>query len=452
MRKKSMRLISAALAACMMASTLPVGAFALEVGTSDAVAAVSVQEAETPAEGIKINAANFPDPSFQKYVAKQFDTDQDGTLSQEEREAVTEIKISGKGCTSLQGIECFPNLKVLDCSCNEITALDVSQNLKLEKLNCESNNLTVLDLSNNLDLQELNFTGNPLTSMDVTNNQKLHAIAFGYHFYKIAVGEDNTFDLSRLPGNFDIEKVISDSWTGGTVNGTILTVDEDSDEVTYIYDNGCIMGAPVYVPGSSPRKMTVRLDIIHRHTYDDSWKYNDTEHWKECADAACPDKEGSVKDKAEHVLVDGVCECGYTQEIIDPGTGDTDYGGDIAAGVVIGGIAVVGAYEVGTGLYRITQMDDVAMPTNRLALAKLLWERAGKPEPESTVLYSDISAEDEDAQKAAHWAVEQELLNDDDSVEGELKFHPAFPVSKLRVCLTWENAKQKGLFDQNTEA
>ena len=141
----------------------------------------------------------------------------------------------------------------------------------------------------------------------------------------------------------------------------------------------------------------------------------------------------------------------YEDVIVDPGTGDDDYGGDIAAGVVIGGIAAVGAYEVGTGLYRITQMDDVAMPANRLALAKLLWERAGKPEPESTALYSDISAEDTDAQKAARWAVEQELLKDDTS-EDEQKFHPAFPVSKLRVCLTWENAKQKGLFDQNTEA
>ena len=128
-----------------------------------------------------------------------------------------------------------------------------------------------------------------------------------------------------------------------------------------------------------------------------------------------------------------------------------DGSGDIVAGVVIGGIAAVGAYEVGTGLYRITQMDDVAMPTNRLALAKLLWERAGKPEPESTALYSDISAEDTDAQKAARWAVEQELLKDDTN-EDEQKFHPAFPVSKLRVCLTWEKAKQKGLFDQNTEA
>ena len=129
-----------------------------------------------------------------------------------------------------------------------------------------------------------------------------------------------------------------------------------------------------------------------------------------------------------------------------------DGSGDIVAGVVIGGIAAVGAYEVGTGLYRILAMDDVAMPTNRLALAELLWERAGKPEPESTALYSDISAEDTDAQKAARWAVEQGLLKDDDSVEVELKFHPAFPVSKLRVCLTWEKAKQKGLFDQNTEA
>lgn len=48
MRKKSIRLVSAALAACMMASTLPVGAFALEAGTNDAVAAVSEQEAVEP--------------------------------------------------------------------------------------------------------------------------------------------------------------------------------------------------------------------------------------------------------------------------------------------------------------------------------------------------------------------------------------------------------------------
>ena len=140
----------------------------------------------------------------------------------------------------------------------------------------------------------------------------------------------------------------------------------------------------------------------------------------------------------------------YEDGSVDPGTSDTDYGGDIAAGVVIGGIAAVGAYEVGTGLYRILAMDDVAMPTNRIALAKLLWERAGKPEPESTALYSDISAEDTDAQKAARWAVEQGLMKDDTDQDDQ-KFHPAFPVSKLRVCLTWNAAREMGLFDK-TEA
>ena len=141
----------------------------------------------------------------------------------------------------------------------------------------------------------------------------------------------------------------------------------------------------------------------------------------------------------------------YEDEIVvDPGTGDDDYGGDIAAGVVIGGIAAVGAYEVGTGLYRILAMDDVAMPTNRIALAKLLWERAGKPEPESTALYSDISAEDTDAQKAARWAVEQGLMKDDTDQDDQ-KFHPAFPVSKLRVCLTWNAAREMGLFDKTEE-
>ena len=145
---------------------------------------------------------------------------------------------------------------------------------------------------------------------------------------------------------------------------------------------------------------------------------------------------GNVTVKAEYETDVGPVDPFDPVDPVDP----------IVPGVIIGGIAAVGAYEVGTGLYRITQMDDVAMPANRLALAKLLWERAGKPEPESTALYSDISAEDTDAQKAARWAVEQELLKDDTN-EDEQKFHPNFPVSKLRVCLTWQNAKDKGLID-----
>lgn len=131
------------------------------------------------------------------------------------------------------------------------------------------------------------------------------------------------------------------------------------------------------------------------------------------------------------------------------GPGDTDYGGDIVASVVIGGIAAVGAYEVGTGLYRVINMPGIPMPSDRIELAELLWEHAGKPEPVSTALYSDIDEGDTDAQKAAHWAVEQDLMKDNSEKN---KFNPHFPVSKLRTCLTWNAAKEKGLFDTDKTA
>ena len=120
---------------------------------------------------------------------------------------------------------------------------------------------------------------------------------------------------------------------------------------------------------------------------------------------------------------------------------------DMAIGVIIGGAVILGAYETGTGIYRLMNMQGIPLPSNRIELAELVWERAGKPEPQNMTdenLYADIDADDTDAQKAAHWMVEQELMKFD---EDNNKFHPRFPVSKLRVCLTWQNAKDKGLID-----
>lgn len=133
----------------------------------------------------------------------------------------------------------------------------------------------------------------------------------------------------------------------------------------------------------------------------------------------------------------------------DP-VGPSDTGniqGAISA-VVIGAAAGAIIYEAGTGIYRVINMPGIPMPSNRIELAELLWEHAGKPEPESTALYSDIDEGDTDAQKAARWAVEQDLMKDD---ADNNKFHPAFPVSKLRTCLTWNAAKEKGLFDKTEE-
>lgn len=137
------------------------------------------------------------------------------------------------------------------------------------------------------------------------------------------------------------------------------------------------------------------------------------------------------------------------EEPVDPvGPSDTDNIDGAISAVVIGAAAGVIAYEAGTGIYRVINMPGIPMPSNRIELAELLWEHAGKPEPVGTALYSDIDEGDTDAQKAARWAVEQDLMKDD---ADNNKFHPAFPVSKLRTCLTWNAAKEKGLFDKTEE-
>ena len=86
-------------------------------------------------------------------------------------------------------------------------------------------------------------------------------------------------------------------------------------------------------------------------------------------------------------------------------------------------------------------------PSNRSALAMMLWEDAGKPMPESELLYPDVEQEerDMDLQHAARWAMENELipdLNDEGTAPEEMKFFPANPVSKLDVLNAWQKAQE----------
>ena len=86
-------------------------------------------------------------------------------------------------------------------------------------------------------------------------------------------------------------------------------------------------------------------------------------------------------------------------------------------------------------------------PSNRSALAMMLWENAGKPMPESELLYPDVGQEerDMDLQHAARWAMENELipdLNDEGTAPEEMKFFPANPVSKLDVLNAWQKAQE----------
>lgn len=728
MRKKSMRLLSAALAVCMMLSVLPVGAFAAEPGAEEQENGASAQADPVDSEFVEINDTNFPDPVFQQYVKDNIDTadttsgQKDGRLSQAERDAVTEININNQNCTNLTGIAYFANLKILYCSDNKLTGLDMSgnpaleqllcyennleslnvtKNKKLSKLKCQHNGLKELNLKDNENLTELNCSYNQLTTLDVSKNaklsilechnngmeelnlgditnlswllcaennlteldvsknpylerlhcrhNKLRRLVIGKNYsltmlylmdnqltsldlngkweiwnfdyavqsYAIDVKEDGTFDLSRLPEGFDASKTAD--WKGGTRVGNTLNV--NSHEVRYEYNTG----SNYY----RQKWMSVILKV-NGHKYQ--WQHDDTKHWRTCALEGCSGLTDAQEAKAPHVYdnaKDKDCNtCGYVRplytvttdnatakleseaeelkapvaagtEVIltagnapegktfagwklyqvvsdteseitdetelakllkngtdttatltmpaynvkaepyysdipynitavdctvdktevakgdtvtatrrepkanehftswtvkvdgvekDPSTfltpdandpakvrftmpaenveikanfeddpipepdpvGPSDTGniqGAISA-VVIGAAAGAIIYEAGTGIYRVINMPGIPMPSNRIELAELLWEHAGKPEPVSTALYSDIDEGDTDAQKAARWAVEQDLMKDD---ADNNKFNPYFPVSKLRTCLTWNAAKEKGLFAKTEE-
>lgn len=816
MRKKSTRLLSAALAACMMLSALPVGAFAAEPGAEEQENGASAQADPVDSVFVGINNTNFPDPDFLQYVKDNIDTEdttgqKDGKLSQAERDAVTEISITNTNCTDLTGIAYFANLKILYCSDNKLTGLDMSgnpaleqllcyennleslnvtKNKKLSKLNCQHNGLKELNLKDNENLTDLNCSYNQLTTLDVSKNaklsilecynngmeelnlgditnlswllcaennlteldvsknpylerlhcrhNKLRRLVIGKNYsltmlylmdnqltsldlngkweiwnfdyavqsYAIDVKEDGTFDLTSLPEGFDASKTAE--WKGGTRVGNTLNV--NSHEVRYEYNTG----SNYY----RQKWMEVKLKV-NGHKYQ--WKYDADKHWRICALEGCSgltdaqeaphvydnakdndcntcgyvrplytvttvnatakleseteelkapvaagtevtltagdapvgktfagwklyqvvsDTESEITDetelakllkngiattatltltmpaydvkaepyysdipyniKAENCTVDkteaakgetvtatrrkpeanehfidwtvkvnGVKQpddfltpdandpakvrftmpaenveikanfegnptlnigdhvtanidgsdasvpsgstvpvgetvhltaiapegqhfTGWTVKVGDEeqkadtfltpdkndptkvtftmpdanvevtatfaddsipepdpvGPSDTGNIQGAISAVVIGAAAGAIIYEAGTGIYRVINMPGIPMPSNRIELAELLWEHAGKPEPVGTALYSDIDEGDTDAQKAARWAVEQDLMKDD---ADNNKFHPAFPVSKLRTCLTWNAAKEKGLFDKTEE-
>ena len=126
---------------------------------------------------------------------------------------------------------------------------------------------------------------------------------------------------------------------------------------------------------------------------------------------------------------------------------------DIVGPIVIGTTVVVGGAVLGYQAYSLGAefagklMALPYFPSNRSALAMMLWEDAGKPMPESELLYPDVGQEEQDMdlQHAARWAMENELipdLNDEDTAPEEMKFFPANPVSKLDVLNAWQKAQE----------
>ncbi len=143
-----------------------------------------------------------------------------------------ELACDGAGLTALD-VSHNTALKDLWCHDNQLTALDVSKNINLKRLCCDKNLLAVLDVSHNAALETLYCEGNRLTSMDLSRNTELTSYYCADNTYQIVLDENRTFDLSTLPGSFDVSK--ARNWKGGNVSGTILTVPNDRDTITYDY-------------------------------------------------------------------------------------------------------------------------------------------------------------------------------------------------------------------------
>ena len=389
MRKKGTRLLSAALAVCMMLSVLPVGAFAAEPGAEEQESGVSAQAEE---DAVAIDATNFPDGAFRQYVADNFDKDKDDALNQTERNAVKEIRISNSGCTSLQGLKYFSKLTDLFCSDNNLTELDVSENpelkrlicynnsltslnlnknTKLGSLNCNNNKLTVLDLRENKSLSWLRCNNNCLTSLDLRNNPQIGDLQVGFQRYQILANDDRTYDLHQLPGKFELDGVATGSWEGGTVDPTTWILKANSTTVTYKYkvDDGF--------------RFPVTLDV-HWHNYQ--WNHNGTKHWRECTTANCPGLTAEQVAKTTHDYTDAKdndCNtCGYVRPLYTVTTVNAtakleseaeELKAPVAAGtevILTAGNAPEGKTFAGWKLYNVS--DTESEITDETELAKLL--------------------------------------------------------------------------------
>lgn len=165
--KPNKKLLSLALAALILSGqlTLPAAALA-EVSPAALQGDLNITE-------------TFSDQKLQSWLKNAGNLGgigADGILTEEERNGVTELDLSGLGLTSLDNLSAFPNLKTLNCANNWLTTLDVSGNPLLESLSCGNNLLTELNVSANKKLRYLNCNFNRIKHLDLTGLSALVAL------------------------------------------------------------------------------------------------------------------------------------------------------------------------------------------------------------------------------------------------------------------------------------
>ena len=162
---------------------------------------------------------NIPDASFKFYLVSQsaINTNGDSEIQVSEANAFTgAIDVSFYNISDLTGIEAFTQLTGIDCSNNQLTSLDMSNNTALLFLWCANNQLTSLNITNNIYLQEIYCQNNQLSSIDVTNKPDLYGLGFGNN-------QINALDVSNNPALQNLDCPNNQISTLNLTNNSVLS-------------------------------------------------------------------------------------------------------------------------------------------------------------------------------------------------------------------------------------
>ena len=279
----------------------------------------------------------------------------------------------------------------------------------------------------------------------------------GYNFtgwYTTADGkpEDGKFDVNNTAITDDI--TLYAGWEPDpnapvchplTVTGGIVTVkngDKDVTDTLTVTTDETTGQKTYYVPDNATVTVTLDKTLIPEGMVFDIWSTG-----KFSLPLGQDYKAESITFTMNTMSSDADIAAQYRDASIE------DDGPNVLGTAAIIGTAAVGTAVLGYQAYSLGAefagklMALPYFPSNRSALAMMLWEDAGKPMPESELLYPDVGQEerDMDLQHAARWAMENELipdLNDEGTAPEEIKFYPDNAVSKIDVLKAWQKAQE----------
>lgn len=228
--------------------------------------------------------------------------------------------------------------------------------------------------------------------------------------------------------------------TGGTV--TVKKGDKDVTDTLTVTTDETTGKKTYYVPDNATVTVTLDKTLIPEGMVFDIWSTG-----KFSLPLGQDYKAESITFTMNTMSSDADIAAQYRDATIE------DDGPNVLGTAAIIGTAAVGTAVLGYQAYSLGAefagklMALPYFPSNRSALAMMLWEDAGKPMPESELLYPDVGQEEQDMdlQHAARWAMENELipdLNDEGTAPEEIKFYPDNAVSKIDVLNAWQKAQE----------